>query len=278
MRSGKHILQLQNDIKNDYAKGVENSFPATVAAAMQIMNNFKVVIMEASQQVSLGTAFAQRSSKKQSKGRLTDEQWNALSPEEKTKLIKKQKAGKVKKAGDSAKPKKSLNGKDNDDSSIKSTKSMADLEKDIARLKWQLKSMKAALVTMIAEGDESDLLDNKGSSSFNAALIMIAYSYPSLHDGIVLAHTTKALNLQKAIPINGQTMHNIFCNTKYVEKIRRSKKILHLSTNGGGMTISTEADVQGLYSEGQSATDYFDMKAITNILTFKKLAKINRIT
>jgi hypothetical protein len=29
MRSGKRHLQLQNDIKNDHAKGVENAFPST---------------------------------------------------------------------------------------------------------------------------------------------------------------------------------------------------------------------------------------------------------
>ena len=44
MRSGKRHLQILNNIKNDHAKGVENSFPATVAAAMQIMNDFKPVI------------------------------------------------------------------------------------------------------------------------------------------------------------------------------------------------------------------------------------------
>ena len=68
MRSGKRHLQLQNDIKNDHAKGVENSFPMTVALAMQIMNDFKPVIMESSNQASLGTAFAQGgTAKKQSK-------------------------------------------------------------------------------------------------------------------------------------------------------------------------------------------------------------------
>ena len=117
MRSGKRHVQLQNDIKNDHAKGVENSFPATVAAAMQIMNDFKPVITESQQQVSWGTAFAQKSSKKSLKGRLTDEQWNALSPEEKTKLTEKQKAEKAKKdasknAGTTAKPKKSSSDDD----------------------------------------------------------------------------------------------------------------------------------------------------------------------
>ena len=185
MRSGKRHVQLQNDIKNDHAKGVENSFPPTVAAAMQIMNDFKPVITEAQRQVSLGTAFAQTSSKKSSKGRLTDEQWNALTPDEKKKLLEKRKAEKAKKdaaaeGGTPAKSKKS--SADDDDSSVKSTKSMADLEKDNARLKRQLKSTKAALVTTISEGDESDLSDDEGSSSFNAALVLVSERYPSLHN------------------------------------------------------------------------------------------------
>ena len=58
-RSGKRHLQLQNDINNDHAKGVENSFPTTVASAMQIMNDFKPVITKSSNQALLGTAFAQ---------------------------------------------------------------------------------------------------------------------------------------------------------------------------------------------------------------------------
>ena len=68
MRSGKRHLQLKNDIKNDHAKGVENSFPTTVASAMQIMNDFKLVITETTNQASLGTAFVQvRKTKKHSK-------------------------------------------------------------------------------------------------------------------------------------------------------------------------------------------------------------------
>ena len=78
----------------------------------------------------LGTDFAHKSSKKSSKGQLTDEQWNALTPDEKKKLLEKRKAEKAKKeaaaeGGTPAKSKKS--SADDDDSSVKSTKSMADL-------------------------------------------------------------------------------------------------------------------------------------------------------
>ena len=94
---------------------------------------------------------------------------------------------------------------------------MADLERDNARLKRQLKSTKAALVTTISKGDESDLSEDKGSSSFNAALVLVLERYPSLHSGIVLSHTTKALDLRKVVLIDSQTTHDVFCNDKYLE-------------------------------------------------------------
>jgi hypothetical protein len=81
MRSGKRHTQLKNDIKNDHAKGVENSFPTTFASAMQIMNDFKPVMTEASVPLSLGTAFVQRGVKRPLKVQLSDEAWNVLTPE-----------------------------------------------------------------------------------------------------------------------------------------------------------------------------------------------------
>ena len=102
--------------------------------------------------------------------------------------------------------------------------------------------------------------------------------YPDLHDGIVLAHTTKALDLWKVILINSQMTHDVFCNVNYVENVRKANCILQLSTNGGGMSITHEADVKGLYPEGCDSTVYYGMDAITNILSFKKLVKMYRIT
>ena len=64
----KHHLQLQNDIKNDHAKGVGISFPTTVALAMQTMNDFTLVIMETIKQASMSRVFTQgRKTKKHSK-------------------------------------------------------------------------------------------------------------------------------------------------------------------------------------------------------------------
>ncbi len=77
---------------------------------------------------------------------------------------------------------------------------------------------------------------------------------------------------------HSKTTHNVFCNDKYVENIHKAKSSLHLSTNGGGMTITQEADVVGLYPVGCDSTVYYNTNAITNILSFKKLEKIYQIT
>ena len=153
---------------------------------------------------------------------MTDAKCNALNPEAKSKLIEKQKAAKAAKATVTGKTAKSLDNKDNDDCSVGLTKSMADLQKDnVRRLKQQLKSTKAALVTAISEGNKSDLSDNEGSSNFNATMVMVQEKYPDLHDGIVLAHTMKALHLREVILINSQTTHDVFCNDEYVKTFLR---------------------------------------------------------
>ena len=131
MRSGKRHFQLQNDIKNDHAKGVENAFPPTVALAIQILNDYKPIVTEATKQVSLGTAFAQEgSSKKKSKGQLLVKQWNASIPEAKSALVKKRKDEKAtKSAAASGDAKKLSSKKDNNDGSVSSNRSMSNLQR-----------------------------------------------------------------------------------------------------------------------------------------------------
>jgi predicted RNA-binding protein with PUA domain len=218
MRSGKRHLQLQNDIKNDHAKGVENAFPPTIASAMQILNDYKPVVTEAPKQAALGTAFAQDGSKKKTKGRLMDQQWNALSPEAKSALIQKRKDKKAAKpAAASGNEKKSSSKKDDDDSLVSSTKRMADLQKENARLKRSNKKVRAALITTIDEGAKNSSLSEEGSQSFNAAMAVVQDNYAKLHDRIVLAHRSPELNLRNEILIDSQTTHDVFCNKHYVK-------------------------------------------------------------
>jgi hypothetical protein len=190
MRSGKRYQQLQIDIKNDHAKGVEGAFPDSLPAAMQTMNDWKPLVAETNGQVSLGTAFAQEGkSKKQSKGRLPDAGWNALSPEAKSKLVQKRKDDKAKKAaGASGDVKKSSKKDDDDDSLVASTKSMAELQNENARLKRRLKKTSACLIATISKGDEDeDLTDDEGSMSFVAAASFMADMCQKLQKGVLLA-------------------------------------------------------------------------------------------
>ncbi len=86
------------------------------------------------------------------------------------------------------------------------------------------------------------------------------------------------MNLRNEILIDSQTTHDVFCNKDYVKNVRKAKRDLQLSTNGGGMVIAREANVSGLYPDGYDDSVYYDEQAITNILSFKKLAKVYRIT
>ena len=91
---------------------MENSFLTTVALAMQIINDFKLVITKSNNQAFLGTAFTQGgTAKKHSKARLTDAEWNLLTPEAKSKLIEIQKAAKAAKATATGKTAKSLDNR-----------------------------------------------------------------------------------------------------------------------------------------------------------------------
>ena len=107
---------------------------------------------------------------------------------------------------------------------------------------------------------------------------VVQANYSELHEGIVLAHKTQQLKLRDAILLDSETTHDVFCNSKYVTNVRKARKTLHLSTNGGGMVISQEADAIGLYPDGYNCTVYYDARAITNILSFKKLLEVYRIT
>ena len=86
------------------------------------------------------------------------------------------------------------------------------------------------------------------------------------------------MKLKDVILIGRQTTHNVFCNPNYVRNVQKARKNLHLSTNGGGMVISHEADVLGLYPKGYDDTVYYNVNAITNILSFKKMDKVYCIT
>jgi hypothetical protein len=204
---------------------------------------------------------------------LPDAEWNALSPEAKSKLVQKRKDDNAKKkaANASGDAKKSSKKDDDDDSSVSSSKNMSGLQNENARLKRGLKKTNACLVTTINEGDEEDdLTDDEGSMSFVAAASFMAEMCPNLQKGVLLAMQA-SMDLKLHILLDSQSTHDVFCNPKHVTNIRKAKRNLVLSTNGGGMKISQEADVTGLYPVGHDNTVYYDARAITNIVSLKRM-------
>ena len=130
------------------------------------------------------------------------------------------------------------------------------LQSENARLKRTLKKTNACLVTTINEGADEDLTDDELSMSFVAAASFMAEMCPKLQQGVLLAMRS-SMDLKSQILLDSQSTHDVFCNPKYVRNIRKAKRDLVLSTNGGGMKISQEADVTGLYPVGHDDTVYY---------------------
>ena len=62
-------------------------------------------------------------------------------------------------------------------------------------------------------------------AAFNAPIAGVQEGYPELLNGVVLAHKIPHLRLRKEILIDSQTTHDVFCNPKYVGKVRKAKRI-----------------------------------------------------
>ena len=107
-------------------KGVLGEYPLTIPNAMMRMDKFCPVKIEKPVPPALGTAFAGAGGKKggdnKKTGRLSAEEWNALSDANKAKLKKERNDAKVAKKADDKKPSKS---KDDDDKECRVTEERA---------------------------------------------------------------------------------------------------------------------------------------------------------
>ena len=94
-----------------------------------------------------------------------------------------------------------------------------------------------------------------------------------LAEYISMAHKAgdlSMLNLREMWLLDSQTIHNLCCNPRMEAKIKKAKKTLNMSGNGGDMKITQETKVLVLYPEGMKPTQtWFDMRCITNLLSFK---------
>jgi hypothetical protein len=133
--------QLKKVVANDYSKGNTDAYPKDIHKALTLMNEYKPLNLDAQVVPAQGTAFV--TGGQGGKGRkgaeyLQNAEWNALSPEAKSKIIKAHKKG-------------AKGGEDDDDKSsssaklaktIKSlSKTMRLLEKDNKKLKKSVSAL-----------------------------------------------------------------------------------------------------------------------------------------
>ncbi len=178
-----------------------------------------------------------------------------------------------------------MKSKDNDDKST-SGESVASLKKELSALKKVNKSLKKTAYTLINEGNKSDLSDEDGSNNFLAGISMISKASPRLatwHGQQFANAKAKGsvcnLNLTEEVLLDSEMTHVLFCNPKFVNNIRDSPQALRMSGDGGMMRITQKADLSGLFpSHIEPAETWFSQKAITNLLSFKCLNDIYRIT
>jgi hypothetical protein len=82
--------QLKKDVANNYSKGNTDAYPKDIHKALTLMNKYKPLKLDAQVVPAQGSAFV--TGGQGGKGRkgvryLQDAEWNALSPEAKSKII-----------------------------------------------------------------------------------------------------------------------------------------------------------------------------------------------
>jgi hypothetical protein len=261
--------QLKKDVANNYSKGNTDAYPKDIHKALTLMNKYKLLKLDAQVLPAQGKAFV--TGGQGGKGRkgakyLQDAEWNALSPEAKSKIIKAHKKG-------------AKGGKDDDDKSslsaklartIKSlSKSMRLLEKDNKKLK---KSVSTLQKCNEGDDDDSSIAMVEGSSHFQYAMEMLKEHHPRIV--LALKHRTfTELDLRNVLLLDNQSTFDLCCNKKFVSKIIKAKNALQMTSNGGNLKITKKCKIPGY-----KYLVWYSKKAITNIICLKNLIKCYRVT
>jgi hypothetical protein len=224
-----------------------------------------------------GTAFAgagTTGSGKKLKGRLPPEEWWKLTDAERLKISAKRKTEKEanEAAEKKSKPKSKDVDDDDDDESIKS------LKKKLSLANTQLKAVTNSLFTIVEKDDEHSDLSEEGSNHLAmlelSPMLGIWYTQQIIKDG-----GQEKLNLFDKVLLDSCTTHNIMCNKKFLGDIKTTKKGLNMNGNGGQLKINKKGIIPWLYPDGHKpATSWYTQEGIANLLSFKELTKVYRIT
>jgi hypothetical protein len=263
---------LKKDVANNYSKGNTDAYPKDIHKVLTLMNEYKLLKLDAQVVPAQGTAFV--TGGQGGKGRkgakyLQDAEWNALSPETKSKIIEACKKG-------------AKGGEDDDDkssSSAKLAKTIKSLSKTIRLLERDNKKLGRSVSALQKCNKDDDDDDNdlsistvEGSSYFQDALEMLKEHHPRIV--LALRHRKfMELGLRNVLLLDNQSTFDLCCNKKFASKIIMAENALQKTSNGGGLKITKKCKIPGY-----KYLVWYSKKAIANIICLKNLIKFYRVT
>ena len=265
----KKHSQLKKTVANDHAKGDGEAYPNSCHAALTLMNDFKPLVVEATAPVaSQGTAFAQKQ-----KGAATPAGGGTKECNYNKEYFADKECHTCGKKGHPARccPKKKTK-KGTDEGSVSSSKS----NKTIKSLTKQVKTLKKSVSALQAHNEESEnessLSSEDGDAHFQYACAAIASTNPNV---AMALKTSKArdLDLRSVWLLDSQSTFDLCCNPDFAAKMRKAKRALNMSSNGGGLRITKECMVPGY-----EFWMWFTKRAMTNIICLKNIIRLYRVT
>jgi hypothetical protein len=265
-QSGKQHNKLKTDLKNDFTTG-DDRYPKNRQAVLHLLDKYSKTTLPP-QATSEGIAFVQGGGR--GRGGRGGGRTTPLRPYDKE-YWKDKECYKCHKKGH---PSSHCSKKSQDDDEhSRSTKSSQ--AEGINKMQKKLKKTFATLETKIEElSKESDLSSSESeeeTSNFQCEYLFTQTCKSSknlFYEQVLLKQSQISLDLTKVILLDNQSTMDLFCNPSLVTDIVRSKKKMHLQSNGGRMTVTQEATLPGY-----NRSVWFDTNAITNIVALRHLIK-----
>ena len=274
--SAKQHSNLREDMQNDFTKG-DNRYPKDRQQTLHLLDRYSktVAIPVAS---SEGTAFAQHPGKS-GKGKRGQGKRNNDTHSFDTEYWKDKKCYNCGQDGHPA----NHCPKDRDDDDDKSSSAASTTDASIKKLHKDMKTMSKKLSTVNAQltqlkeedSDLSDVSDTEEDSHFQYGLqfTQTAKFEPRIAELFKQAHNDITLDLREVILLDSQSTMDLLCNPALVRKIFKARKPMRLKSNGGTMRVTHQARLQGY-----NKTVWFEVSAITNIISLANIIDQYRVT
>lgn len=287
-QSGKQHNKLKVDLQNDFTTG-DDRYPKNRQATLHLLDKYSKSIIVSSTTPSEGTSFAQKGGGKGNKNNSTYDKDYWKDKE----CFNCHKIGhpanhcpeNPDKQEDDAKSVSSKTSKASH-SSRSSKGSINKLQRKLKKSFATLTTTQTALATKIDEMNEESSIssseDEVKSSHFQMGWtltqtggIILKQDFERRNADILFKKSGSKLNLdlRNIILLDNESTMDLFCNTKLVNDIRPSQKVISLQSNGGNMKIKMEASITGYHKQV-----WFSKHAITNIIALSNLIQQYRVT